>query len=64
MIHRSLHSSRDAISDAPALYFVVPNRENIARICQVSDLVSATIICRYRDVYCDMKLFCIKEKYC
>ena len=35
IIHRSLHSSRDAISDAPALYFVVPNKENVSRICQV-----------------------------
>ena len=37
--HRSLHSGRDAINDAPALYFVVPNKENILRICQVSGLV-------------------------
>ena len=44
VIHRSLHSSRDAISDAPALYFVVPNRENIARICQVSELVLSRCI--------------------
>ena len=36
IIPRSLHSSRDAINDAPALYFVVPNKENISRICQVS----------------------------
>ena len=36
IIHRLLHSSRDAINDAPALYFVVPNKENISRMCQVS----------------------------
>ena len=42
IIHRSLdslHSTRDAINDVPALYFVVPNKENISRMCQVSTLV-------------------------
>lgn len=32
--YRHLHSDRDAIPDVPAVYFVMPNEENIMRICQ------------------------------
>lgn len=32
--HSQLHSDRDSIPDAPAVYFCVPNEENLGRICQ------------------------------
>lgn len=34
MIIRQLHSDREPIPDVPAVYFVIPNDENIMRICQ------------------------------
>ena len=33
---------RDALSDVPAVYFVSPSGENIAKICQVSVKLSVT----------------------
>ncbi|KAI7690032.1 Sec1 family domain-containing protein 1 [Sarcoptes scabiei] len=33
-LHMQLHSSREAIPDVPAVYFVSPTDENIMRICQ------------------------------
>ena len=33
-LHLLLHSSRDTIPDAPAVYFCLPSNENIQRICQ------------------------------
>ena len=32
---RELHKARDIVADVPAVYFVMPTAENIARICQV-----------------------------
>eukprot|EP00117_Sycon_ciliatum_P018072 scpid60804/ scgid5571/ Sec1 family domain-containing protein 1; SLY1 homolog; Syntaxin-binding protein 1-like 2 len=33
-LHLQLHSKRDQVADVPAVYFVLPTAENIARICQ------------------------------
>eukprot|EP00126_Sphaerothecum_destruens_P009719 Sdes_comp20567_c0_seq1m15439 len=33
-LHMLLHSDRDPIPDVPAIYFVMPTRENILRICR------------------------------
>ena len=33
-LHLLLHSSRDSIPDAPAVYFCLPSDENIQRMCQ------------------------------
>ncbi|XP_027199034.1 sec1 family domain containing Slh [Dermatophagoides pteronyssinus] len=33
-LHMQLHSDREPIPDVPAVYFVMPNDENIMRICQ------------------------------
>eukprot|EP00123_Amoebidium_parasiticum_P009040 comp19184_c0_seq1/m.21889 comp19184_c0_seq1/g.21889 ORF comp19184_c0_seq1/g.21889 comp19184_c0_seq1/m.21889 type:complete len:621 (-) comp19184_c0_seq1:329-2191(-) len=33
-LHLQLHSDRDAISDTPAVYFVMPTKENVERICR------------------------------
>ena len=33
-LHLLLHSTRDSIPDAPAVYFCLPTDENIQRICQ------------------------------
>ena len=35
LFYRLLHSDRDAIPEVPAIYFVLPNEENVKRICQV-----------------------------
>jgi hypothetical protein len=32
-----LHSARQEVPDVPAVYFVMPTRENINRICQVCE---------------------------
>ncbi|XP_065833308.1 sec1 family domain-containing protein 1-like [Oscarella lobularis] len=33
-LHLPLHSDRDSVPDAPAVYFVMPTPANVARICQ------------------------------
>jgi len=33
-LHLSLHKPRQPVSDAPAVYFVTPTKENITRICE------------------------------
>ena len=33
-LHLLLHSGRDPIPDAPAVYFCLPTDENIQRLCQ------------------------------
>ena len=33
-LHLKLHSNRDSIPDAPAVYFCLPTEDNIQRICQ------------------------------
>lgn len=33
-LHIQLHTDRDSIPDAPAVYFCVPTEENLGRICQ------------------------------
>ncbi|XP_023327317.1 sec1 family domain-containing protein 1 [Eurytemora carolleeae] len=35
-LHLPLHSERDCIPEAPAVYFCLPTEENIHRICQVN----------------------------
>lgn len=32
---RLLHSERQSISEAPAVYFVMPTEENVKKICEV-----------------------------
>lgn len=49
---RLLDADRDSVPDAPAIYFVMPTRANIARICQVNAKFALVMETIDNDPYC------------